>query len=784
MLRNYLKIAFRNLARNKTYSFINIFGLGLGLATGFILLLFVSNEYNMNGYHKNANRIFQVMGKINFGESTDVWENVPGPIAVYSRQNLPDVEKITRFRLQSDQQPVQYGNQVFLEDKYGYADNEFFKVFDFPVLEGDPQQPFTKGLSAVLTESTAKKFFGSEDPIGKQLVFRDTTCFISAVVKDVPANSSIHFDMLFSIDLVKAKFRGNGQWKTIDDDWGNYNYSTFFLLRKGGSVQNVTAALTKALKKAVPESGLTEFTARPLKNIYLYKPDGTKGRLIMVEIFFIVAVFVLLIAAINYVNLVTAKATQRMKEIGIRKIVGAERKQLFFQFFTETGVLLFLASAVAFLFVKLFLPLYQQVSGNTLYADAGNGEMWKMIAYISLGIWTITGSYPAFLLSSFNTVRSLKNEGGLSRIGVFRKSLVVLQFVVSITLLLSTVFIHRQMSYVQDRDLNLSTGQVLEIPVWKLKDAQIFRNEIANLPGVRDVTSSSSLLFEGTNSTGDIDWTNKPKDLSLMISTFDVDKNFLPFFNIKLNAGTDFRNSSENSSDYILNETAVKKMGLHDPVGQTIKLHDKPGTVIGVVRDFNFESLHNEIGPVIMQYDPGYPTALYAHVQPEQTQQFLTRAQSLWKQFNSKLPMEYHFLDDQIALQYDKENRAKRLFDAFTFITLLISCLGLFGLATHNAERRVKEIGIRKVLGATVSHITALLSKDFLLLLLISIIIAIPIVYMGMSKLLQQFAYRISLQWWVFCLGCLAAIAVAMITVGIQTVRAAKLNPVKNLRSE
>lgn len=784
MLKNYIKTAIRNLYRNKTYSFINIFGLALGLATGFIMLLFVNNEYNMNLYHKNADRIYELMARIKFGQEDAVWEQVQAPVANVARGSITDVEKITRFKLNGDKQVIQYNNRNFVEDKYGYAENEFFDVFDFPVVSGDPTAPFAKGLSAVITESTAKKYFGNEDPIGKTIVFRDTTCFVSAVLKDPPPNSSMQFDILFSLDVRRAKFRGNGNWKTIDQDWGNYDYNTFFLLRKNGSLKKVTSGLTAALKKTVPESGLDQYLIRPLKDVYLYKPDGTKGRMIMVEIFFIVSIFILLIAAINYINLVSAKATQRMKEIGVRKIVGANRPQLVRQFFSETGVLLLLAGIVAFFLVKLFVPLYQQISGDTLYASATNWQMWKVIFLIVTAIWLITGSYPAFMLSSFKTIPSLKNEGTLSKIGLLRKSLVVLQFVISITLLLGTVFVHKQMNYVQTRNLNMATSNVLELPVWRLKDEQGFQNALANLPGLTGMTSASSLLFEGTNSTTDLEWSGQPKGASLQISQFDVDKNFFRFFKVPIKEGRDFQNTSEGANDYILNETAVRKMGLKNPVGQSIKFHDQRGIVIGIVKDFHFESLHTELAPAIMRYDPSSAVALYVHVQPDRLQTFINHAQNLWKQFDNKMPLEYKFLDDQVALQYDKENRAKKLFDAFTFITLFISCLGLFGLATHSAERRVKEIGIRKVLGASIINITSLLSKEFFVLLLIAICISVPLVYLGMSKLLQYFAYRITLQWWVFALTSFVVISAAMLTVGFQTIKAARLNPVKNLRNE
>lgn len=782
MIKNYFTVAVRQLFRNRTYSFINILGLGLGLATGFIMLLWVQTEYSMNRYHQKADRIYEVAQTIHWGNEDDVWEQTPAPLAAVLK-GAAAVENVTRFKVNHDQQAVAVGETNFVTNQYGYAENSLFGIFDFPVIQGSPQQPFAPGLSVVLTESTAKRFFGAANPLGKSLRFRDTACFVSAVIKDLPLTSSFQFDLLFSLDLVRAKFRGNGEWKTIDTDWGNASFLTFALLKEGAATTGLSSVLLTALKKNNPQSTASDYPFRALKTIYLYKPDGSKGRVVLAEIFFIVALFVLLIAAINYVNLVTARATQRIREIGIRKVIGAEKQQLFVQFFTETGVLLLLAAVVAMVLVSIFLPVYEREAASQLAVGVYDWQMWRLLFFLGAGIWLVTGAYPAFLLAALRTVPSLKGGGGLRR-GLLRKSLVVLQFVVSMTLLLGTVFIHRQMAYVQSRNLNLLTDNIVTVPVWRLKNSAAFVAEISSLRGVQAATTSSSLLFEGTNSSGDIDWEGKPKEAELIMNSFDVDRNFLAFFGTKMLEGTDFRNTADGAPAYVLNETAVRKMGLQKAVGKKISWHNRPGIVIGVVKDFHFESLHREVGPALLKLDPENVAAVYVRVPPAQTAGFLAAAQRLWKGYENRLPMEYRFLDETIAMAYDKENRAKKLFDAFAFVTLLISCMGLFGLATHSAERRVKEIGIRKVLGAGIGNLTALLSKEFLLLLLLAVAVAVPVAYTGMSQLLQHFAYRISLQWWVFVLTCTTAVTLAMLTVMTQAVRAARANPVKNLRSE
>lgn len=787
MIRNYLRTAWRNLFNNRTYSFINIAGLGLGLATGFIILLWVYQEYSMNMYHKNADRIYKVNATIKFGsEQTVIWENTPAPVAVFARENINDIEKAALLKINyGAKQVVKYGEKIFVEDKIGYTENPLFEIFDFPIVAGDDKKPLADGLSVVLTEKTARRYFDKDDPLGKTIRFRDTLFTVSGVMKDFPASSSIQADMLFTMDIIRLQFRGNGQWKTLEQDWGNHNYFTFCLMKKGTGTENAAQALLKTAKKAHPNSSVISFPFVPLKNLYLYKPDGTKGRIIMVEIFFIVAVFVLLIACINYVNLVTAKATQRIKEVSIRKIIGAGKKQLFWQFFTEAGVLLMLAGFIALVFGALLLPLYKQVSGNAVVYDVADWKLWKLVIVLMGTMWLLTGLYPALLLSSFRPLQSLRGNGLLVNAGLLRKSLVVLQFVVSITLLLSTVFIHRQMNYVMNKDLHVNTENVLAIPAWKIMEhAQQFKQEIAQSSYVKGVTSSNLSFFDGGNSSTDLEWPGKQADEKLVIWDIAGDQKFMKFFNTDILDGSDFSKTSPGSSDYILNETAVRKMGLKNPVGQVIKYHEQSGTVIGVVKDFHFESLHKELEPALLRYDTAESAIVYVKVPQQNTKEVIAYARKLWKKYEQQLPMEYSFLDDQLAKQYDKETRASHLFDAFSLITLLISCLGLFGLAAYSAERRTKEIGIRKVLGAEVSQLAALLSREFIVLVVVAIVIAVPLVWLGMNKLLEYFAYRISLDWWVFLITCMAAIITALATVSFQAIKAAMANPVKSLRTE
>lgn len=785
MLTNYVKIAWRNLLRNRLYSVINIFGLGLGLAVGFVLLYWVNNEHTMNAFHKKADRIYQVDAKFNYGEISYT-QNTPAPVAAYAREHITDIEKVVRIRSNFFKQPVIADDRIFVETKIGYTENEFFAIFDFPIIKGSSQKPLGEGLTAVLTESVARKYFGNENPIGKMVRFRDTTLQVTAVMKDFPANSSIQYDILFSMELQKLRFRGNGEWKTIDADWGNYDYSTYALLKDGGDTARAAKNIREALLQANHEAKATTFPFRPLKDIYLYNADGSKGRLVMVQIFMLIGIFILLIAAINYINLVTARATQRIKEISMRKIMGAEKMQLFAQFFCETGLLILLSLLSGLVLIQLFLPIYQQVTDTAFHVDLFNWQLWKVLLMLVGGIWVLSGIYPAFLLSGFRPVQALRGLGIFANTGLIRKSLVVLQFVVSISLVLGTVFTHRQMKFMRESDLHLNTEQVVVFETWRMKGngSQEFTNEVNHLAGVTASTITNASLFDYFNSSQDLDWPGKTKEFKMQIADMQVDKNFMSFFGIKMKEGRGLETVSGNNPLWILNETAIRKMGLKDPIGQTVKYHGNPGTIIGVAEDFHFQSMHYEMMPALIQYSPENGGILYLRVQPQHANSLVAAAEKIWKKFEPALPMEYHFLNDQIAQQYDREIKASRLFDAFAIVTMLISCLGLFGLTTYSAERRIKEIGIRKVLGAGVGRIALMLSTGFIKLVIIATIIAVPVVWYCMNKILQDFAYRTSLSWSVFALTALAAIGLALLTMSFQAIKAGMSNPVKSLRTE
>ncbi|MGZ3822625.1 MAG: ABC transporter permease, partial [Mucilaginibacter sp.] len=586
----------------------------------------------------------------------------------------------------------------------------------------------------------------------------------------------------------KKNFGGNGNWKTVDDDWGDYFYTTFLLLRPGASAKVVTDKLTaihRSVQKESAGAGL-KYLPQPLQKIHLYNPDGTPSGLQTVRIFLIVAILILVIASINYINLSTARAMLRSKEVSVRKIIGADKKQLFMQFVIETALFFLIALIFAFVAIKLLMPLYNSVSGKQMQFNLLDSGVWKVIGITIAGTLTAASIYPALLLSSFKPINALKGKLSLG-VGntVFRKALVVTQFIFSIGLIIGTFIINGQLKYIREKDLGYDRSQVFSFGMRDMqKNYDAICSELLNQTGIRGITSASDNLVSIGGSTGDTDWDGKASNTSFLIHPMSIDKEYFNLFKLKMAEGNPFLGVKADSTHYILNETAVREAGIKDPIGKRFKLHDRNGIIIGVVKDFNFASLKQKVEPFIFIYQPGDNWRMFVKTSGIGAPQAINAVRDVWKKYNAAFPFDYTFLDDDFDRMYKSDQRSGTLFSAFAAIAILISCLGLFGLATYTAQVKVKEIGIRKVLGASVMNITAMLSKDFLVLVFVSIIIASPIAWYLMSKWLQDYAYRIHIQWWVFALAGLVAVLIAFITISYQAIKAALANPVRSLRSE
>ena len=791
MFKNYFKTAWRNLSKNKFYTFINISGLAVGLATGIMLLLWVENELSYDKFHKDYQHIYQLSSHFKSNGEDQTWNGVPGPLAVYAK-SVPEVTSIVRTSSEFDQNlSYKEKKKVFDGNIIAYADSNFFSMFTFPLLKGNKITLFPNNNSVVLTQSTAQKLFGDEDAMGKTIGFKKENFTVTGVLPDFPENSSIHYDAIFPMGFYAQRFTangGNGDWKTIDEDVGDYSFTTFVKLQSNTDAAKIDDAFTKAYKKARNGESDISFRLQNIGDIHLISSDGNTSALKMVQVFMLVVILLLTIASINYVNLSTARSLIRAKEVSIRKIIGAKKQQLFFQFTIETVLVFCFATVLAIVLIFLLMPLYNLISGKTLSFNLADTVVWKAAALAIVGTLIASGIYPAILLSSFKPAEALKGKVS-SGIGIasFRKVLVVFQFAISVILLVCTIIMNNQMKFIKSKDVGYDKSYVFSSPLTQevVDHIDAVKSELEKQPGILNVATSDAYdLSNISSSTGDLEWAGKPAKGNLMIAQVTADKEFIPAMKIKFIEGSNFTGMPSDSAHYILNETAVKQMGLKAPyVGQEIGFHSWKGTITGVVKDFNFKSLKEKVSPLLF-FSRWKGNILYIRTTAANAQQAIAAAENQYKKYAGDSPFSYTFLDKSFEAQYKSDQRAGTLFNVFAGIAIFISCLGLFGLATYTAQVKTKEIGIRKVLGASVAGIVQLISKDFLKLVIIAVIIATPIAWWAMNKWLQGFEYRVNVSWWVFVLAGVLALLIALVTVSFQAIKAAIANPVKSLRSE
>ncbi|SHM07813.1 ABC transporter permease [Mucilaginibacter sp. OK098] len=789
MIKNYFKTAWRNLVKNKFYSVINIAGLTLGLAIGMLILLWVQDELSFDSFHTKTKSIYRVNSFLGSGSTKRIWDNAQAPVATYALKEVPGVKNAVR--ISSGYNSVfSYKNKLLKENNTAYTDPSLFSMFDFKWIKGDAKNPFPNDQSVIITQSTAKKYFGEEDPIGKVLQQDHKDNYtVSGIIADFPDNSSINYDMLFSMNLVAKEYNGKGFWKSLDSNWGNFGYTTFFEIQPGTPIKPVGEKLIRIQAKNAPwiKVNLKEnaYQLQPLSTIHLYQADGTASGMQTVNIFLIVAVLILLIACINYVNLSTARSMIRAKEVSIRKIVGAQKAQLFAQFIIETVLFFSIALVFAFILITLLMPYYNQISGKHMHLNLADPAVWKIVSLTVAGTLIAASIYPALLLSSFEPLKALKGKITLGVGNVtFRKILVTTQFIFSVTLIIVTLVIGKQLKYIREKDPGYDRSQVFSFQMGEMQKHQdLVKAELRNQPGIEAVTASDNTLVNNGNTTAGVDWDGKDANSGFIIHHLGIDEKFIPLMKIKLLAGNNFSGVKSDTAHFILNETAVKLTGIKNPIGKRLKLQETEGTIIGVVKDFNTASLKERIEPTVIYYEPkGY--LLYVKTTGRNAAKAIAAATRLWNQYNPGFPFEYNFMDEEYGNLYKTEQRTGVLFNIFSAIAIIISCLGLLGLATYTAQIMTKEIGIRKVLGASVSSIVALVSKDFLKLILLSITIGSPIAWWAMNKWLQNFVYRIDINWVIFLLAGLISIGIALITISFQSIKAAVANPVKSLRSE
>ncbi|MFD1145182.1 ABC transporter permease [Larkinella insperata] len=790
MLRNYFKTAWRGLLNSKGYSAINIGGLALALGIGILLLWWVKDELSFDRFHTHSGRIYRVNGGFGSGESQQYSGQIVAPVAAYARKNMPNVEEAVRVVDSYDMSPFKVQDKTLVEERAMYVDPAFFTFFDFELVKGNRARPFPDLQSVILTESAALRYFGPTEAVGKVLysIPKKQNYVVSGIIRDFPDNSSIRGNVLFPLEIVAKTYQPNDYWKSMDSDWGNWYARTFVRVDPKADLDKIAKTLTDVHHASNQYDQATVYRLQPLKDIHLYRADGTPGVMQEVKMMGIVALVLLAIGCINYVNLATARATQRAKEVSVRKVVGAGRTHLIGQFLAESLLIFVVALVLAIVLIKGLESTYQELSGKTQPFSLTDPQVWLVLIGALAFTLAIAGIYPALVLSSFEPLKVLRGRmatGGKG--GTFRQTLVIVQFAFSTALIVGTLIIGNQLRFLRERNLGYNRDNTFAF--WMTdemsKHYSSVKTELLRQPSVRGVTASNNNLLSIGNSTGDTDWEGKPKNSIFIVSRMQVEKDFISSFGLKMAYGETFTGTPADSMHYILNETAVKKTGIKNPIGKSFTLGQTKGMIIGVIKDFHFASLRQKVEPAVFYYRPSNRlNRIYIKTTGLDAPKAVSAAEKLWKQYSPDYPFEYQFMDVQYNEMYKSEQRTGQLFNFFAGITILVSCLGLFGLATFTAQQRTKEIGIRKVLGASVSGIVALLSKDFLKLVLIGIVIASPIAWWMMNQWLADFAYKIDLDWWVFALAGLLAILIAFATVSFQSIRAALMNPVKSLRSE
>ena len=788
MIKNYFKTAWRNLWRHKLYSLINIKGLTVGLAVGILLLLWVQDEFSYDGFHKNEKNIYKVENMVGTGASRQLWSVTAAPIGVLAKKEIPGVEDAVRISGNGYYQLFKFKDKVFSEQNNFFTDPSLFSVFDFKLIKGNPSDPFPDDNSVVITESMAKKYFGNDDAMGKVIVADDKVNFkVTGVVNDFPKNSTFRADMLFPMSLLGSNmYANNKEGKNLENDFMQFNYITFLLFKPGFSFEGFAEKLKQIHLKIKPDDTDADYLLLPLSKMHLHRADGSDGGYSTVRMFFIIAILILVIACINYVNLSTARSMLRAKEVSLRKIVGAGRAQLFFQFIIETVVLFLFATVLGLGLVYVLLPLFNEISGKELILNLTDYRIWEIILLTVCGTLIISSIYPALLLSSFEPLKALKGKIS-ARINdaTFRKTLVVVQFTFSVVLIAGTIIIKEQMSFMRSKQLGNDQSYVLSCSMRKMGEHyDAVKADLLKQPGIAGVTSASVNIIRYGGHTGNNWWDGKQDGETLMLSPMGIDKDFISFFKMQMKEGDVFTGTIADSTHFILNETAVKAARLEDPIGKRFKLQETMGTIIGVVKDFHFASMRQKIEPAIFYYNRLDHYKLYIKITGKDAPKAIAALSGQWKKYNADFSFEYNFLDEAYNNLYKSEEKTELLLNIFAAIAIFISCLGLLGLATYTAQVRTREIGVRKVLGANIGGIIRLLAMNFLKLVFIAILIAVPVAWYLTDKWLQDFAYRINISWTVFAIAGVLAMLIAILTISFQSIRAAIANPVKSLRTE
>ena len=791
MLKNYVKTALRNLRKNKLYSSINIAGLSVSLAASILLLLWARDELSYDRFNVRAAQLYHLLPSVDNAGATSVWDYTSAPIAVFAKNEVPEVANACRMEDNWGVTFFETGGRRITEWHNKFVDGAFFSMFSFPLVKGDAGHPFSDAYSAVLSETTAKRFFGDADPMGKALEGDDKKVYhVTGVMKDIPENSSIQFNIAFNFEQLAREFDTTHYWKSLNSAWGQYNYDTYLLLREGASPGVVADKLTAIHRTNEHDDFIkhVHYRLNPMADTHLYTSDGREQGMLVVRIFLLAAMIVLVIACINYVNLVTARAIQRSKEISVRKIVGAGKPGLFLQLMAESLMLFLISLLLATGIIYLLMPLYNTITDKHMVFRPWSPEVLSVYGLTLLATIALAGVYPAITLSSLRPLAAMKGRlSGIGSKGNFRKVLVVVQFGFSILLITGTFIIGRQLNYIRAMNLGYDKENVFAFWMRNIdKHYDAVKAELEAQPGVLGVTESGVDIIENHTGTSDVSWDGKRADQqAFTIGQMPVENNFTQVMGITLLEGKGFAGTPSDSMRFILNETAVKVAGIAEPVvGKQFTLHGVRGVIAGVAKDFHFQNMRTVIHPLVIHYSKDWRGKMYVRTTGKEARKALAAVERIWSRYNAGYDLNYVFLDSEFNELYKTDRHVGQLFDCFALLAILVSCLGLFGLVTYTAESRIREISVRKVLGAGVVNIVVLLSKDFLRLVVIGSAIAMPVAWYGLTRWLQGYAYRTSVSWQVFAGAGAVTLLIALATVSFKCLQAALANPVRSLRSE
>jgi putative ABC transport system permease protein len=795
MIKNYFKIAWRNLKKNRLYAFINITGLTVGIVSCLLIGIYIKHEVSYDRFNENADRIVRVTMDYGHGEAPRKIAVTGTKVGPQFKRTFPGIADFVRLEKRSD--IISYDNHVFKESNILYADPSFLKMFSFKLLNGDKVTMLSDPGKIIITQTIAKKYFDNDDPTGKILKFSDKSYMVAGIVADAPTNSQVRFDFVVPFSNLSAAKR--------PEEWWSANYITYLLLNDKADIQPLQKQITSYMgdvdKKELklPGGQYLTYHLEPLTSVHLHSnlSDGLEpnGSITYIYIMLVVALLILVIACVNYINLSIAQSAGRGAEIGIRKVMGATKHQLFRQFIGESLFVTIIAAVIAFGLAFLLLPLFNQVSGKQLQFNILLDPVIILgLAVLGITIGLAAGAYPALLLSSVKLAKILKSGFSFTSGQNVRRSLIIFQFIISIFLIVTTIIILQQLSYIRNKDIGYNKSNVVVLPVNYKMLPQIngLKKAIGSLPGVEGVATANS---EPVNvGWGDAIQTADGKDIS--VNALPMDEDFIKTMKIKIIAGTDYNqtdvlqidttNQSKNFRfSFMLNESAARALGWtpEQAIGKELK-KGFPGRVKAVVKDFNFKSFHDPIGPLLIFLDHFQTRDVFVRINGNNTASIIPALEKFWKERFPGRPFEYKFLDDDYDALYRTEQRTAGVFTTFSILAILLACLGLFAVTAYAVVQRTKEIGIRKVLGANVSNIILLISRDFLYLVIIAAVIASPIAWYISNKWLQDFAYRINIHWWIFAGAGAAALIVAGVTVSIQALKAASVNPVKSLKSE